>query len=241
LKPANDLVGSLIPARLSPPWTKERTLIEWAENVHRKDLGWQDLARTIYNFHTAMEAEDPSWHYAKSAEELGLSREYVNLNCIIWKAAKKNPTLLECTSWRQAYNAIERRFSRSLGVVLADEFELPDPVAEFSIDDETAAAIHEATNPNADPDASRDMTANTVSPEPARVYAPVTKKTHWEIQEASFADWAEKYKGPPFNVIHCDFPYGVEFTNTGIFRKANALDDFYADEADSDYWHFSIR
>jgi ParB/RepB/Spo0J family partition protein len=226
-----------IPARqLSDLSPSERTLIEWAENVHRKDLTWQDRARTIHSFHTSMTEQEPGWTHARSGEELGLSKAYINLNCIIWKAAKKNPTLLECTSWIQAYNAIERKFSRSLGAVLASAFELADTMPEFLLEDATAYAVREATNPNADPDASRDMTALKISPEPALVVQPTTKRTHWEINEGNFADWAEAYRGPPFNVIHCDFPYGVEFTNTGIFRKANALDEFYSDE-ESDFWH----
>jgi hypothetical protein len=31
----------------------------------------------------------------------------------------------------------------------------------------------------------------------------------------SFLDWAPNYSGPKFNLIHVDFPYGVEFENYG--------------------------
>jgi ParB/RepB/Spo0J family partition protein len=39
------------------------------------------------------------------------------------------------------------------------------------------------------------------------------------ILTADFATWAEEYTGPPFNFIHCDFPYGI---GVDKFQQASA-------------------
>ena len=38
--------------------------------------------------------------------------------------------------------------------------------------------------------------------------APSKKKS--PFLNVSFIDWVETYSGPPFNFIHCDFPYGID-------------------------------
>jgi ParB family transcriptional regulator, chromosome partitioning protein len=35
------------------------------------------------------------------------------------------------------------------------------------------------------------------------------------IQHCSFLDWIKTYEGPKFNLIHCDFPYGLGFDKMG--------------------------
>ena len=43
----------------------------------------------------------------------------------------------------------------------------------------------------------------------------------------SFLDWVESYTGPPFNLIHCDFPYGINADkfNQGAADAYGAYDD----------------
>lgn len=49
----------------------------------------------------------------------------------------------------------------------------------------------------------------------------------------SFHDWQETYDGQKFNLIHCDFPYGINVASSP--RQNSALQDFYADSPDI-YW-----
>ena len=71
-----------------------------------------------------------------------------------------------------------------------------------------------------------DMAANIK----AAVKAPTSSN---EILVTSFLDWAPKYSGPQFNFIHCDFPYGINFQNTGQGAVAEHGD--YEDSEDV-YW-----
>lgn len=49
-----------------------------------------------------------------------------------------------------------------------------------------------------------------------------------------FSEWSATYSGPKFNMIHCDFPYGVGMHNSD--QGAGAAFGTYADDPDI-FWH----
>lgn len=63
---------------------------------------------------------------------------------------------------------------------------------------------------------------NEAEPEPA---AP--------LLHADFHEWQKAYKGEPFNLIHCDFPYGVNIAGHG--QTASGKFGGYVDNKE-DYW-----
>lgn len=50
---------------------------------------------------------------------------------------------------------------------------------------------------------------------------------------ADFHEWQEAYAGPKFNLIHCDFPYGINVADSP--RMSAAIQDYYDDSPDI-YW-----
>ena len=50
--------------------------------------------------------------------------------------------------------------------------------------------------------------------QPVAKPAPAPVLPQYQIQQGDFFEFASSYKGIPFNLIHCDFPYGIE---NGIF------------------------
>lgn len=54
------------------------------------------------------------------------------------------------------------------------------------------------------------------------------------VENVSFLEWAPLYEGPKFNLIHCDFPYGI---NADKINQGNSRAEFgdYADSEDV-YW-----
>lgn len=66
---------------------------------------------------------------------------------------------------------------------------------------------------------------------PQQADSPVPSRA--EILCASFLTWGSEYEGPKFNMIHCDFPYGVDATKSGQ-SSAKELGS-YSDQA-SDYF-----
>ena len=53
------------------------------------------------------------------------------------------------------------------------------------------------------------------------------------ILNTNFHLWQETYDGPGFNLIHCDFPYGIDVADSP--RQNSAMVDYYDDSADT-YW-----
>jgi len=58
------------------------------------------------------------------------------------------------------------------------------------------------------------------------------------LLNTSFHLWQEQYTGPKFNLIHCDFPYGINVANSP--RQNAALSDHYEDGPDV-YWSLLHR
>jgi ParB family chromosome partitioning protein len=58
------------------------------------------------------------------------------------------------------------------------------------------------------------------------------------IINADFHEWQESYDGPKFNLIHCDFPYGINVADSP--RQNSAIVDHYDDSADV-YWSVCER
>lgn len=56
----------------------------------------------------------------------------------------------------------------------------------------------------------KEPAASPPPPEPS--FVPITN--------ADIYDWIECYNGPSFNVLHCDFPYGINFDRSPGMRKS---------------------
>lgn len=58
------------------------------------------------------------------------------------------------------------------------------------------------------------------------------------LLNVSFHDWQETYDGPRFNLIHCDFPYGINVADSP--RMEATIKDHYEDSPDI-YWKLLER
>lgn len=58
------------------------------------------------------------------------------------------------------------------------------------------------------------------------------------IIHADFHEWQQGYSGPKFNLIHCDFPYGINVADAP--RQNSAIKDYYEDSPDV-YWSLLER
>ena len=63
--------------------------------------------------------------------------------------------------------------------------------------------------------------------------AAVPQEPAIPLLNVSFHDWQENYDGPKFNLIHCDFPYGINVADSP--RMDATIKDHYEDSPDI-YW-----
>jgi hypothetical protein len=126
-------------------------------------------------------ADDPKWSWTKTADEIGMSQQWVSKHVVSYEERQYDPEIWEQPNLSTAH---------SKAVVSSDrrrKAERDGPAAEL-------------------------------------------KDVHW----GDFIKWAKAYKGPRFNFLHCDFPYGI---NTHKRQQGNAIEVLggYDDSPDI-YW-----
>lgn len=168
---------------------EELQIIELEENIRRVDLSWQDLVRSVAKFDTLKRQEQPNWTTEDTAEELNMSRSnvqrYALVNEFIEAGVKE---VIEAPKLSQAANFAQRAAERRKTSGMRELFSPTKPAAPTITDEDISAAL-EATP------------------------APV-KQRYADILNADFSQWARQIQERPFNLIHCDFPYGVNAGDT---------------------------
>lgn len=194
-----------IPARLLqdlPP--VEQRVVEFEENLRRKDLGWQDQCIAMAGLHEILTQQNgEAWTYVQTAENLGYSITWVQRCCRVAKELHRD-NVRAMESATRAYNYI----SREDGRVAADAI-------SNLLHDATAAAEEDLSGSSAGDVLDDLLNASTprekpaTGPSPTRPSTPAVIPADQSILQQSFLEWAPAYRGEPFNLIHCDFPYGV--------------------------------
>jgi ParB/RepB/Spo0J family partition protein len=185
----------------------ELKILEYEENVRRKDLSWQERVKAIAGIHALRKELDPTWTQEQTATEVGYAAGKGEVTqALVVVEYLDDPRIKQATSGRQAYNEVVRRQQRQLQDI-ANEIltpAKPKPKAQAPSDDSTSA------------------------PE---IFLDPTPKAQ-AVLNGSFLDWAPTYEGERFNLIHCDFPYGVDLQNSAQMGQHQKL---YEDSEDT-YW-----
>ncbi len=183
----------------------ESQLIELMENVKRQDLKWQDLCLSIANIHRLNSEADESWTMGRTAVDVGLSdgqvSQYLSVSEEMDEDAVRNASTM-----REAYNKLKRRDQRLAGAAMQELLEAPDIQPDQPKVDLTPAQVEEVKVLQ---ELGQPLPPHLKQPAPPRP-RPVALPDPESILHKSFLDWAPTYDGSKFNLIHCDFPYGVE-------------------------------
>lgn len=187
-----------IPARFVEEISKtELEIIELEENCKREDLPWLDHVKAIARVHQLYLSLDPDWTMSETAEKLSVGQPHIS-NVLSIAAEIEDERVQKAGTMREAYNLLRRRSARAMGDALQ---ELLDDTAEPAPGSAGATPSDELGLPA--PQARvYDLSSPAVPPKPA----PLPDS----ILTESFLDWGPQYIGKKFNLIHCDFPYGVE-------------------------------
>lgn len=193
----------------------ELQMIELEENVKRQELSWQDTVRAVAKFDKLKKQQEESWTIESTATNLGMSptnvRRYLDVNRFIEEG---RPEVLEAPKLSQAVNFAQRAIEREKTSVLRDL--KPSPAT-----------------PSATP-LEPGVPVLTLTPEEVEAAVNVSRRA--EILNESFTKWAKVVRTDPYNLIHCDFPYGV---NTGDSPKGQSGGAAYGtgyDDSEGVYW-----
>jgi ParB/RepB/Spo0J family partition protein len=199
-----------IPARLLTDLSPvEQRVVEFEENLRRKDLGWQDQCLAMAGLHEVLTQQNGTdWNYTKSAERLGYSPAWMQRCCRVAKELHRD-NVRTMESATRAYNFISREDERVAADAVsnllhnateaaADTFSPPSGIDP--LDDLLNATTDQKTGHSDD---LADAPAKSAR------HAPLVTPAEASILQQSFLEWAPAYRGEPFNLIHCDFPYGV--------------------------------
>ena len=175
----------------------EAMIIELEENVKRSDLTWLDTTQAVTSLHSAYLSRDPSWTQSKTAEALAMSPSDITRYLRVG-AELSNPRIASLTSLETAYNMLKRQDERRAGDAVSSIL----AASHLVIPGAPSAAAQASTL------ASGPVTTNpTGTQTPAGVAAEPSEAP--PILHIDFSSWLATYSGPPFNFLHCDFPYGI--------------------------------
>lgn len=193
-------------------------LIELEENVHRKDLEWHEKTFAIYTYHQMKKEADPEWTQEHTADCLGVVTSQINAECIIQEEINRDPSLLECATRGEALNTARRKRDRR-NAAAQDSFAGTEPEIELDIEaldvrpEDTVENIEELVAPKF---TEADLVLPPKSSPPAASILDIQHEIETAeapIFNASFLDW-EPPKGFRPNLIHCDFPYGINLQDS---------------------------
>lgn len=186
--------------------------IELMENLRRTDLAWTDECEAILTLHTMLVEKHGKWPLHKTAEILNLHPSYVQKRVSVGHALREDDKIVrEASSVQSAYSVLQRRANRAKDLEignLTDSLRSALPQA-LIVETDSAPAQAEPTPP------------------------PMSQA---EILHTDFHAFLEQPIPQPFNFIHCDFPYGI---NWGSANKQNSRPEYaliYEDSPDV-YWH----
>lgn len=211
-----------IPVRFVKDLTPlERRILELEENVKRKNLHWKDEVRSVREIHMDfVELHGTDWTQEQTAEAIGYSPSTLSIQIrVAEELAAGNQLVIQAAGFRPAYNTITRGDERRIGDVMNDLLEDPAPKAMVPV---TTSSSQRTT--------SAEAVVSTMTREIIAVH-----QNPESIFNTSFLDWASDYNDRPFNLIHCDFPYGI-----GLDKSEQAQTHAWTGYADDEVLFFTL-
>ena len=206
----------------------ELQLIEYEENIVRADLPWQDQCRSIMAMHNLCRQHDPKWSAAQTAAKIGYSAATVSERlAVAAELASGNELVVNAPFYSTAKGIVQRLQSRKAeaeksmltGIINSKPLSTPLEEAIAAADARTTSGGYATEGPSAIDLALADIQSGGIA----------SGLILWD----NFNEWAPSYNGRKFNLIHCDFPYGV-----GMDKSDQGSGDSYGTYEDSPdvYW-----
>lgn len=191
-------------------------LIELEENIRREELPWQDHVRAVERYHVLKSAQAQkdkrTWSQDATAKELNMSQANLSKHLLIKKAMDEGvKEVLEAPALSTAANFASRRAERLKTATLRDLRQTP---------------VSGVSAPAAAPTEGQLILPDEPISADASRFA--------EIYQADFLEWSKEVREVPYNLVHCDFPYGIEAGDTTGQSGAKSFGGY--DDSPDVYW-----
>lgn len=222
----------------------EAKTVELEENVKRSDLPWRDHVAAIAALHELYRAANPDWTVPRTAEELSLNKDHTAKILLINKNLA-SPMLRDCGGIKQAISILENVAERRIAAIIGDIAQAGNDIFETKDEgkDNENAPAQERNDEN--PNAVFDETGGDNTSEAPRQardesggipnVGPIPQKALVKpaVLNIDFVRWIKSYSGPKFTLIHCDFPYDIEYKQ---YAKSKTSTDEDYEGVGSDFW-----
>jgi ParB/RepB/Spo0J family partition protein len=201
---------------------QELQAIELEENIKRMDLSWQEEVLNTARIHEIFEEQDPDWTQEQTAERIGFSQQAVQHRLAIARELRRgNERVQSAAGIRAALNVVDRDRQRAVENEMALLSEGFGETAQESADD------------NPDLESPGETGQSKADPNRRLSSRPRIRPADQDILCADFLEFASTYEGRRFNLLHCDFPYGINHDRSG--QGGSARWGAYSDSPDV-YW-----
>lgn len=227
---------SKIPAQCGKDFTPtDLVMYEFIENAQRQDLPWQDRAKAIYDIHAKGLSQNPLWNAGHTGNLIGINPASVTENLRVWRvfadpdATPEVQTIIkDSLTLRSAAQTLERYTSRrDTGPVVSlasGGVGTPKVKAEKSL--YIKPGIAPGTNVYEKP----------LTPLCDDIKEEEELLSKQLLLNEDFIKWAPIYNGEQFNFIHCDFPYGISFTDGAYTTTPSSTILCDYDDSEDTYW-----
>jgi DNA modification methylase len=205
----------------------EAEIVELEENIKREEMPWRDHIQTVAKIHKIY-SQRKGWTVSQTAQEISIAENF--LYKILMISRKLDSLLLKnATGIAHAYSILQVAADRAAGDIVtkisaAGKEVFTPQTADIStieekINFENALEVSTGT--------SMLSTPSTISHSTPRLIVSTSPKSEPSpdiIECKSFQTWLETYAGPKFNLIHCDFPYNIDYKSYGTSITSTSED-----------------
>ena len=203
----------------------ELKAIEFEENMKRLDLDWRDRCEAVLGYHELKQGLNSDWGNTDTAKALVMSDTAVSQHLLVGRELRAgNQMVIEAPKFTTARGIVERKQQRQ------EASETEQLLAMATAKPKSAPA-----KPKARPigEAPNEVPEEDIDPDLSILADLESDRSTGFILNEDFKYWAESYTGPKFNLIHCDFPYGV-----GMHKSDQGSGDAHGSYEDTPeiYW-----
>lgn len=199
----------------------ELKAIEFEENMKRLDLEWKDRCEAVLAYHELKLSMKPEWTNKDTAKSLVMSEQTIAYHMAVAREIRSgNQMVIDAPKYTTARGIVERKQQRAEASeteqLLAMAQAKPKPKMTTLVKPSDQVDVEEVI------DTDLQIIGDLES----------ERSTGFILNE-DFKFWAETYTGPKFNLIHCDFPYGV-----GMHKSDQGSGDAHGSYEDTPeiYW-----